>query len=115
MKLDRFLAGLSEAEELNEKQRQALRDHVELFVRAGGTFDLREWEGFSDLTKAALVDAQDQLRKEQALLIATAMQNFEGYLEGVDPRAATDRKGAAILKIMHGQMIDKLRFSEVPA
>ena len=67
-----------------------LSDIAEAFLRSGGTISLDEWRGLEQIERAALVEAGNRLRREQAVLISCAIvdSRFRAQLQGDDAEAA---------------------------
>jgi hypothetical protein len=61
-----------------------LADVAETFLRSGGVISLDEWKALDRIERAAMIEAGNRLRREQAILISGAIldSRFRSLLEG---------------------------------
>jgi len=110
-RMDAFLiaAGIARRDPLTPKQQEFLGKEAYLFLRAGGTISLTEWQQLSRESRDLIAEAGDRIRLEQAINTAAAMQPEvrQAMAEGRDPEDAVARgivqAGAALaLKQLEG-------------
>ena len=63
---------------LTAEAQELLEDHAMLFVEAGGTISLVEWQRLTDYSRRAIVSAQRKLRAQSAFLSGLAFQSKLG-------------------------------------
>ncbi len=73
-----------------EGEGAVLADIGEAFLRSGGVVSLDEWRSLEQIERAAMVEAGNRLRREQAVLISGAIvdSQFRAQLQGDEAEAS---------------------------
>jgi hypothetical protein len=93
-------SGLASMGELTAEAREGLQEAAYAFLRAGGSFDARDWETLSAPERAALVAAGDALRHEEAAALTEAL--VTALVGDPDTRAQAACQQAADAELVEG-------------